>query len=116
VTPIAVSTRDDMSVLTLSGAIDRELAGRADAVLQSMLVEHHGAVAIDVSGVDDVNGSVLGILLRASRRVAWRNRQLYVVCGHPEARAQLHIAGIDELAMLVDALPAPGSSQRLQQR
>ena len=103
---------DGISVLALSGPVDRELAGRADAALQRLLVAHDGAVAIDVSTVAAVNGSVLGVLLRASRRLAWRNRRLYVVCGQPDACTRLRIAGIDELAMLVDAVPAGDSVRR----
>jgi anti-anti-sigma regulatory factor len=100
---------DGILVLALSGPVDRELAGRADAALRRLLVEHDGAVAIDVSGVDAVNGTVLGVLLRASRRLGWRNRHLYVVCVNPDACTRLRIAGIDELATIVDAVPAGDS-------
>ena len=103
---------DGILVVTLSGPVDRELAGRADAALRRLLLEHDGPVAIDVSGVDTVNGSVLGLLLRASRRLAWRNRHLYVVCVQPDACTRLRIAGIDELATLVAAVPAGSSLRR----
>ena len=98
---------DGISVLALSGPVDRELARRADAALQRVLVEHDDAVAIDVSGVDAVNDAVLGVLLRASRRLGWRNRRLYVVCVQPDACTRLRIAGIDELA--VASLTSPRS-------
>ena len=103
---------DGISVLVLSGAVDRALAARADAALKRLLVEHDDAVAIDVSGVDEVNGAVLGVLLRASRRLAWRNRRLYVVCVQPDACTRLRIAGIDELATLVPAVPSGDSARR----
>ena len=109
---LTLRLRDGILVLALSGPVDRELAGRAEAALRRLLVEHDGAVAIDVSGVDAVNGSVLGVLLRASRRLAWRNRRLYVVCVHPDACTRLRIAGIDELAILVDAAPVGDSVRR----
>jgi len=108
-TGLSLRHGDGISVLALSGPVDRELAGRADAALRRFLGEHGGALAIDVSRVDAVNGSVLGVLLRASRRLAWRNRRLYVVCGRPDACARLRIAGIDELATLVDAVPVGAS-------
>src|SRR5215216_4242547 len=94
-----------LSVLALAGAVDRELVGRGNAALQRLLVEHDDAVAIDISAIDIVNGAVLGLLLRASRRLAWRNRRLYVVCVHPDECSRLRIAGIDELATVVDAVP-----------
>lgn len=97
---------DGISILALTGAVDRDLAARADGALRAMLVDHDDAVAIDVSGVDAVNGAVLGVLLRASRRLAWRNRRLFVVCDQPDACTRLQIAGIDELATIIAAAPA----------
>ena len=102
---LSLQSRDGISVLALSGAVDRELVGRACAALQGVLVEHDDALAIDISAIDTVNGAVLGLLLRASRRLAWRNRRLYVACVRPDEVARLRIAGIDELATLVDAVP-----------
>jgi anti-sigma B factor antagonist len=95
-----------MSVLVLSGRVDRDVAARADAALKLLLVEYDDAVAIDVSGVEAVDGTVLGVLLRASRRLAWRNRRLFVVAASAHMRTRLEIAGIDELATVVDAVPA----------
>jgi anti-anti-sigma regulatory factor len=97
---------DGISVLALTGAVERELAARADTALRGLLVERDDAVAIDVSGVDAVNGAVLGVLLRASRRLAWRNRRLFVVCSQPDACTRLQIAGIDELATIITSAPA----------
>jgi hypothetical protein len=67
------------------------------------LFEHEAPIAIDVSRVDAVNGALLGLLLRASRRLAWRNRQLTIVCRDPETFRRLRIAGLDELATLVES-------------
>jgi anti-anti-sigma factor len=92
-----------MPVITLAGPVDRELADRADPLLQLATFEHNGAIAIDVSAVDAVNGALLGLLLRASRRLAWRNRQLVIVCRDPEMSRRLRIAGLDELASLVES-------------
>jgi anti-anti-sigma regulatory factor len=57
-----------------------------------------------VSGVDAVNGALLGLLLRASRRLAWRNRTLIIACSDPENSRRLRIAGLDELATLVESV------------
>ena len=89
-----------MPVVTLAGPVDRELVERANALLQ-LLTSECGPITIDVSGVDEVNGALLGLLLRASRRLAWRNRQLIITCGDPEISRRLRIAGLDELAALV---------------
>ena len=70
-----------------------------------MLLDDDGPVAIDVTDVDAVNGALIGVLLRASRRLAWRNRLLYVVCAQPEVRRRLEMAGLDELATLSSSVP-----------
>ena len=59
---------------------------------------------IDVSGVDAVNGALLGLLLRANRRLAWRNRRLIIACSDPDNLRRLEIAGLDDLATLVEAV------------
>jgi anti-anti-sigma factor len=97
---LALAGADRMPVISLSGSVDRDLAGRADSLLQLTTLEHEGALAVDVSAVEDVNGALLGLLLRASRRLAWRNRQLVIVCRTPETLRRLEIAGLDELATL----------------
>jgi anti-anti-sigma regulatory factor len=98
---LSAQQRGDLAVVALAGPMDRELAQRADALLQLTTLEHAGRVAIDVSAVEEVNGTLIGVLLRASRRLAWRNRELTIVCDKPDARARLAIAGLDELATLV---------------
>jgi anti-anti-sigma factor len=100
---VAVGATGAMPVVTLAGQVDRELVGRVDPLLQLLTLERDGPVTIDVSGVDEVNGALLGLLLRASRRLAWRNRQLIITCRDPEHSRRLRIAGLDELATLVES-------------
>jgi anti-anti-sigma regulatory factor len=97
---VVLGTRDGMPVLTVAGPVDRELIKRADPMLQRLTLEHDGAMVIDVSRVDAVNGALIGLLLRANRRLAWRNRQLIIACSDPEHSRRLRIAGLDELATL----------------
>ena len=98
-----LGTRAGMPVVTLAGPVDRELIQRADPMLQLLTLDHDGPIVIDVSGVDEVNGALLGLLLRANRRLAWRNRQLIIACSDPENARRLRIAGLDELATLVES-------------
>ena len=91
-----------MPVVSLGGPVDRELVERARKLLELVTSERDGPITIDVSGVDDVNGALLGLLLRTSRRLAWRNRQLIIACRDPETSRRLRIAGLDELATLTE--------------
>jgi anti-anti-sigma regulatory factor len=102
---IVLGTKAGLPVVTLAGPVDRQLiVDRADPMLQHLILEHDGPIVIDVSGVDAVNGALLGLLLRANRRLAWRNRQLIIACSHPENSRRLQIAGLDELATLVESV------------
>jgi anti-anti-sigma factor len=102
---IVLGTKAGVPVVTLAGPVDRQLiVERADPMLQHLILEHDGPIVIDVSEVDAVNGALLGLLLRANRRLAWRNRQLIIACSHPENSRRLRIAGLDELATLVESV------------
>jgi anti-anti-sigma factor len=101
---IELGTKAGMPVVTLAGPVDRELTEWAHAMLQFLTLEHDGPIVIDVSGVDAVNGALLGLLLRASRRLARRGRRLIVACCDPENLRRLRIAGLDELATLVESV------------
>jgi anti-anti-sigma factor len=103
---VDLGTKAGMPALTLAGPVDRELTERAHPLLQLLTLEHDGPIVIDVSGVDVVNGALLGLLLRASRRLAWRSRQLIISCSDPENSRRLRIAGLDELATLVEPVSA----------
>jgi anti-anti-sigma regulatory factor len=100
---VALGTSAGMPVLTLAGPVDRELIQRADPMLQLLTLQHNGPIVIDVSGVHAVNGALLGLLLRASRRLAWRNRELIIACADPENARRLRTARLDELATLVES-------------
>jgi anti-anti-sigma factor len=100
---VVLGRRSGIPVVTLAGPVDHELIEQADPMLQLPTLEHDGPILIDVSGVDEVNGALLGLLLRANRRLAWRNRELIIECSHPEHSRRLRIAGLDELATLVES-------------
>jgi anti-anti-sigma factor len=101
---VVLGAKAGVPVVTLAGPIDRDLiVEQVDPMLQRLTLEHDGPIVIDVSGVDAVDGALLGLLLRANRRLAWRNRQLIIACSHPEHSRRLRIAGLDELATLVES-------------
>jgi anti-anti-sigma factor len=111
---VVLRTKAQIPVVTLAGPVDHDLIARADPTLQHLIIEHDGPIVLDVSGVDAVNGALLGLLLRANRRLAWRNRQLIIACSHPEHARRLRIAGLDELATLVESGYAVRSSPHVR--
>jgi len=85
-------------LIVIGGVVDRDAAREIDLLIRQVTSDPPAGVVIDVSQVDEVNGALIGALLRASRKLAWRNRRLTIVCEHVDLRRRLEIAGLDELA------------------
>jgi len=93
-------------LVRITGPVDRGCARAAGELLRNATIRPDtDTVVVDVSEVDEINGALLGTLVRAARRLAWRNRTLVIVCAPPELRQGLQMAGLDELAELVAASP-----------
>jgi anti-anti-sigma factor len=94
-------------LIIVRGLVDRDAAREIDFIIRHGASDPPVNVVIDISHVEEVNGALIGALLRASRRLAWRNRRLVIVCAHGELRRRLEIAGLDELADVTDRLVPP---------
>ena len=92
-------------LVVIRGLVDRDAAGEIDTYIRH--ADPPDRVVIDISEADEVNGALIGALLRASRRLAWRNRRLTIVCARIDLRSRLEIAGLDELADVVADLDPP---------
>lgn len=102
---VAARVTGDTQVLVVRGVVDRQAAGEIDYLIRHGLATPPARVVVDISRVDEVTGALIGALLRASRRLAWRNRRhLTIVCPQAELRRRLEIAGLDELADVVGTL------------
>jgi anti-anti-sigma regulatory factor len=94
-------------LIVVRGVVGSGAAREIDLLIRHGTSDPPAGVVIDISHVDEVNGALIGALLRASRRLAWRNRSLTIVCERAELRRRLEIAGLDELADVTARLP-PG--------
>ena len=94
-------------LIVVRGVVDRDAAREIDSLMRHGTADPPTRVVIDISRVDEVNGALIGALLRASRRLAWRNRRLTIVCEHADLRRRLEIAGLDELADVTARLTSP---------
>jgi anti-anti-sigma factor len=86
------------SIVRLSGIVDRAMARRLDTVMRDIALGPAPAVIIDIAEVDEVNGALLGVLVRTTRWVGWRNGRTVIVCPSDDLRRGLEIAGLDHLA------------------
>ena len=95
-------------MLVLSGTIHREEARVIDSLMRGVALAAAPTVTIDISAVDEVNGALLGALVRATRWIGWRNGRVKIVCARDDLRRGLEVAGLDHLAE-VSAGPRAGS-------
>jgi anti-anti-sigma factor len=95
---VAAWATGSAQLILVRGVLDRDDAREIDLLIRHGTSNPRAGVVIDLSQVEEINGALIGALLRASRRLAWRNRRLTIVCPHADLRRRLEIAGLDELA------------------
>ena len=96
--PIAVRVAGDTQLIIVRGVVERDGAREIDYLVRHGPSDPPAELIIDLSETEEVTGALIGALLRASRRLAWRNRRLKIVCPQADLRGRLVIAGLDELA------------------
>jgi anti-anti-sigma factor len=85
-------------VIALSGVLDRKGAATAGGLVRAAVLGDAPEVVIDLSGVDEIDGALLGVLVRATRWLAWRQRRLRIVCPREDLRRGLRVAGLQRHA------------------
>ena len=93
-------------MLVVSGTVHREEARVLDSLTRGIALSPTPAVTIDISGVDEVNGALLGTLVRATRWLSWGNGRVVIVCARDDLRRGLEVAGLDHLAEVSSVPPA----------
>lgn len=102
--PIAVRMAGDTQLIVVRGVVERDGARKIDSLVRHRASDSPAALVIDLSETEEITGALIGALLRASRRLAWRNRRLKILCPQAELRGRLVIAGLDELADVTASL------------
>src|ERR1700742_717003 len=83
------------SIVRGTGTVDRTMARKLNALMRDVALGPAPVVVIDIAGVEEVNGALLGVLVRTTRWVSWRNARTVIVCPSEELRRGLEIAGLD---------------------
>lgn len=103
-------------IVRLSGNVDRDEARALDGVMRDVAIGPAPVVVVDISAVEEVNGALLGVLVRATRWVSWRNGRMVIVCRSDELRRGLEVAGLDHDAEVRTAWPDVSSEPRARSR
>lgn len=82
-------------VVALGGEIDLHTAPRLDEALFGAIHEGAQRVLVDLAGTTFVDSTVLGVLLRAHRRLDDTGGRLVVVSNDPRILRTLEVTGLD---------------------
>jgi anti-sigma B factor antagonist len=82
------------------GEIDIDAAPSLEATLDAAIRDSQGAFVIDLSGVEFLDSSGLGVLVRAQARLGREDRALAVICPPGPVRRLFEVAGSDDIFVL----------------
>lgn len=100
-------------VVALQGEFDLTTADSLREALDALLDRYPGRdLVIDMSRVEFLDSSGLGVLLGRYRRLEALGRRLRLVGVRPAVKAVLQIAGMTRLAAVEDVPERPGASRR----
>jgi stage II sporulation protein AA (anti-sigma F factor antagonist) len=100
-------------VVALQGELDLTTADSLRDALDTLLDRYPGRdLVVDMSRVDFLDSSGLGVLLGRYRRLEAAGRKLRLVGVRPAVKAVLRIAGVTRLAVVEDVPERPTARPR----
>ncbi|MEQ6903247.1 STAS domain-containing protein [Nocardioides sp. YIM 152588] len=91
---ITTDDRDAATVVTLSGELDLMSAGAARAAIERPLIDGATALVVDLTPLDFIDSSGLGVLVRTHKKARVLRTPFAVVCPPGTAHRLLSITGL----------------------
>jgi anti-sigma B factor antagonist len=91
---VETADRKGVTVVELAGELDVTTAGDLRAALQEIDLDGGIEVRTDLSRLEFLDSSGMGVLVSACRRIREAGGAFSAVCGDGEARRALEIAGL----------------------
>lgn len=101
-----VSERDGRFVLRVGGEIDVATAPRLREQLIAMVNEQRYQLIVDLSDVDFIDSTGLGVLIGALKRVRSHDGDLQLICGDPRIVKVFEITGLDQIFVMHETVEA----------
>jgi len=103
---ISISTRqsNDHFVVVVSGEVDVFTSEELDAALSSAIEEGNHNLVVDLSGVEFLDSTGLGVLVKALKRVREHDGSLAVVATEDRITKVFRITGLDSAIGLHDSV------------
>ena len=88
---------------TIRGTVDIDDARELERRLRDVVLGGKRTVIVELSRVDELSSSLVGVLIRTQRSLNWRNGRLLIACESETMRHQL--ADLSDLFEFVDERP-----------
>lgn len=96
-----VTERDKWSVLAVTGEVDVATAPRLREQLIELVNQGSTRIVVDLTGVDFLDSTGLGVLVGALKRVRTQDGELVLVCNEPRVLKVFEITGLTKVFNLV---------------
>ncbi|MFL6022638.1 MAG: STAS domain-containing protein [Marmoricola sp.] len=93
---LAVDDVDGRAVVRVAGDVDIDTSPSLRSKVRELLDSGRRALVIDVSGVDFIDSTGLGVLVGALKETQNREGTLDLVCTQHRMLKLLHLTGLDE--------------------
>jgi anti-sigma B factor antagonist len=103
---LTVATREvgDTVVVEVGGEVDVYTAPALDETLSGLVAGGRTALVVDLTGVDFLDSTGLGVLVKALKRVRELDGRLAVVAREERIRKVFRITGLDSVMGLTDSV------------
>jgi anti-sigma B factor antagonist len=93
---LETSEENGHAVVRVAGDVDIDTAGRLREAVVDLLDRDNRALVVDVSGVDFIDSTGLGVLVAALKETQSRQGTLELICTQPRMLSLLRLTGLDE--------------------
>jgi len=100
---LETSEADGRAVVRVAGDVDIDTAPRLRAAVVDLLDRGNRALAVDVSHVDFIDSTGLGVLVGALKETQDRDGTLELICRQRRMLNLLHLTGLDEAFVVHEA-------------
>jgi anti-sigma B factor antagonist len=103
---LEVTERDDWVVVTVAGEVDVATAPRFRELLIGQIADGHHHVVVDMTWVDFIDSTGLGVLIGGLKRIRSHGGDLRLVIDDPRVLKVFDITGLDQIFTILPSLDA----------
>jgi anti-sigma B factor antagonist len=95
-----------VTVVAVTGDVDMSTAPQLEQQLTELADNGATSLVVDLSGVDFLDSSALGVLVGMHKRLAANSGAVKLVCGHPRIERIFAITRLTEVLPVFDSVAA----------